>query len=362
MNTVVRFLATMVLFTGLGMVAFAASELLPDAPSERAGAAPVPHARPAAAPVDDIALPSVATPVRRPADIAPAAALTPPQPTLPHVANRTDPAPLVPCAQDGVPGITVRGACVLVTATKLSLDRQHVHLLPAFKDHRALETIGLQGEIPTLDPLLHFPALTWVSLHAAQVGEASALHRLPGLRRFSANRTTLTELTFLDAMPRLERLTLRDSPIRDFAPLARHQGLTELRLSKLPGFHLSTLAGLSGLQVLDLDGLNDGDLSPLSGLRELRDLNLYDLPVQDLTPLAPLTQLQFLRIGAVPAGDIASLSGMVQMQSLKLVDMPALSDLTPLSNLRGLGRLDLSGSAVTDTSPVDALPYLRMRM
>lgn len=116
-----------------------------------------------------------------------------------------------------------------------------------------------------------------------------------------------------------------------------------------------------GVRLLSVDpgfGLDELDLRPLAGLKELRALWLQSGPTFDLAALGELPALEVLGLSLDP--EMAkTLPDLRQLHTLQVIYAPELTDLSFVRRVPALRRLDLTGSAVTDLTPLAELAHLR---
>ena len=104
------------------------------------------------------------------------------------------------------------------------------------------------------------------------------------------------------------------------------------------------------------------DLKYLTGLKHATNLEHLSLGevgmVSDLTPLSNLTSLQRLNVAGNQISDIRPLAGLIHLRTLALWDNQ-LQNIAPLANLTALTYLDLSGNHVESFQPLIPLIHLR---
>jgi len=151
---------------------------------------------------------------------------------------------------------------------------------------------------------------------------------------------------FLRNLPRLRRLEIMDCDFEKFGALP--SSLTSLRSLHVRGSEFRDLASLgqlpASLEELVLEGnKNNGeiDLSGLARFPNLKTLILTEGRVRGLSALDGLDQLQWVGL----SGDITQeqFAGFIaahpKLKILELVACSAVTDFTPLKNLRGLESL-----------------------
>ena len=156
---------------------------------------------------------------------------------------------------------------------------------------------------------------------------------------------------------------LNSNPISDLSPLA---SLTNLEILYLYGCgleDLSQLAGLTGLIRLSIANNEKlSDVSPLAGLINLEWLDLHRCDsLSDISSLAGLTKVEYLNLNharRVSDYSLAPLSSLTGLRRLRLAEN-RISDVSSLSALTNLVRLDLPRNEIVDLSPLAGLTGLR---
>jgi internalin A len=125
--------------------------------------------------------------------------------------------------------------------------------------------------------------------------------------------------------------------------------LGDLALTELP----AELRELPQLRKLFL-----GRVKPTGEGGEAWDQERKRAPFTDLSPLSGLTGLQRLDLLGTGVADLSPLSGLTGLQSLDL-GSTGVTDLSPVSGLTGLQSLNLGITGVTDLSPLSGLTGLQ---
>ena len=122
---------------------------------------------------------------------------------------------------------------------------------------------------------------------------------------------------------------------------------------------LTPLEKLTKLIVLDLDDSSIADLTPLAGLTQLSSLSFRDADlIYDITPLSRLANLTKLDLYYNQVTDLTPLSGLTNLTELNLF-LNDITDLTPLSRLTNLTKLNLcKNQKITDITPLAGLTNL----
>ena len=99
------------------------------------------------------------------------------------------------------------------------------------------------------------------------------------------------------------------------------------------------------------------DLSPLSGLTNLKQLYLSSCSISDVSPLSGLNRLTYLDLGSNNISDVSALSGLTQLRSLYLTDN-RISNVSSWAGLAQLSSLGLGNNNISDISALSGLNQL----
>ncbi|MEJ7603606.1 MAG: hypothetical protein WKG01_37310 [Kofleriaceae bacterium] len=286
----------------------------------------------------------------------------------------------------------------LLVEAGLSNARVHDKLVIAIASQPALRELRVASTLITtaaIKTIASKSLLEEVDLAATPVDDASAaaLVAMPHMRMLRLDQTpigdaglaatpsdTLVELyvshtglgdaglAILDHTPQLTALGLGDTQVGD-TTLARISKLAALRtlvLNNVPATYeaILKLGSLVRLERLYLEGTRVGDstVEAFAQLRELRTLRLAstDISERSLPVLRTFTLLEELTVGdsRMRAG-IADLEPWPRLRILTVAGLP-LGDaaLQTIARQPTLETLDLSGTDVTDPSPLVGLPHL----
>ena len=169
-------------------------------------------------------------------------------------------------------------------------------------------------------------------------------------------------IELLAEMKHLESLSI-STPLEKTDNLSSLSGIKELRCLSISAFDVSGIEHLSSLENLELHEV--GDISPIEKCSNLKELNLdfsYETDV-DISPLSGLTQLTKLQLWGKNLTDLNGLQYLTELKELRLsgvhiVDGGSISDISPLSSLSKLAYLDLSYNNISDISPLSSLHEL----
>ena len=180
------------------------------------------------------------------------------------------------------------------------------------------------------------------------------------LERLHANGKDIKDLRGLEFATNLEILEIRDNLVSDLSPVA---GLTQLGRLSIEGnkvSDISPLTELKGLGSLGIYGNEISDISPLSGLTNLRWLSMYKNPVSDLSPLANLKSLTGIRLRVEPPGNLSSIAELINLETFFYWGSgEPVPDLSPLTKLPKLAKIDLGRGSKVDLSPLSELTTIK---
>ncbi|MBE9226377.1 leucine-rich repeat domain-containing protein [Phormidium sp. LEGE 05292] len=243
----------------------------------------------------------------------------------------------------------------------------------AFKDQD-------RSKLSDISILSTFTNLTELNLSSNSITDLSPLSTLTELRELNLSRNFITDLTPLKALKNLTVLSLSgdfgDRAYRltesiDLSPLLALTQLKDLDLSsnEISDRSLETIAQLTTLERLWISYNRITDISPLATLQNLKYLSIHDNDITDLSTLERLPCLDKQQYKPEPQltirqpADLERLATLTNLNSLKLaIDYSVKNepwlDLTPLSRLTRLTRLDLRGYEIGDLSPLQTLTRL----
>lgn len=171
----------------------------------------------------------------------------------------------------------------------------------------------------------------------------------------------VTDLRPLASLTKLEMVSLTVQA-RDLSPLASLRNLHELELFTCGRVRdISPLAKLENLRVLSLERTSVRDIAALTGLRQLESLNLAHTTVHDLRPLSKLPRLHTLYLGHnFMLRDLTPLSSIKALRKLDIEEArSATKDLSALKSMGKLEDLGLRHSQLTSLEPLSGLSSLR---
>ena len=192
----------------------------------------------------------------------------------------------------------------------------------------------------------------------------------------------LRDLSFLRFCPPLNTVRIHKAEITDWSPMEYHTSLTKLDVWDSVARDLRVISQLTKLQSLHLwlgaPWPNLGSMAKLSELREivfygniliwqavpelpqLRDAKIqhsagYNLPLRSMADLPAMPELR--RLYLINTADLAGVERFTQLLNLEIYGY--FTDLDPLTPLKNLTHLTLSGGSYSDLAPLAKLPQLR---
>ncbi len=120
---------------------------------------------------------------------------------------------------------------------------------------------------------------------------------------------------------------------------------------------ISTLSNLETLIITDT-AVQAEELPVIGSLSKLQSLTLQNCGLSTSAGLEKAVNLRYLDLSENTIRNIDALSEMINLQELNLQNNHAVTDLSKLSSLRALTRLDVSGNMLTTLSPITGLTGL----
>jgi hypothetical protein len=263
---------------------------------------------------------------------------------------------------EGLPALTELHAQTLTAAS-----------LPALAEHtnlREVTAIRLEGPVNDVSPFLALPKLRVLCAYSGQ---------------------SVSDLNFITRLPRLRRLSLPGlAEVEDFTPLTSQFALQEVRLYRCKNLkNLDALRPLTALRHLTLDGaslpadsvteivktwpnlgaLEVADADWVSTLDPVTALPLWGLTASscpnltDITPITRLRGMKWLFLVETPFSGLGPITGLSKLSLLSLGGRDRLIDLTPVSSLLRLRQLYLLNvSEDTDLTPIGDMRDLTITM
>ncbi len=200
-----------------------------------------------------------------------------------------------------------------------------------------------------------FTKLLQLNLRGKGVRSLKGLENATYLKRLILGGNKIEDLGPISGLAQLESLEVDDNRISEFSPLGNLVNLRTLNLSAIPHAQISALRGMGNLTELKLRKSPIYDLEFLTHLPELRLLHLIDIPkVTDGSPLANLVHLENLRARA-PFRDYGFLASLPRLKLLD-VSFGNFTDTAILTNLPDLLELDISNNPVINFHGLSGVP------
>jgi internalin A len=268
--------------------------------------------------------------------------------------------------REGISDLTGLDACTALE--QLLLGGNVITDLDPVSGLESLRILTLDGNhITDLQPLSHLTALTYLAVHGNPVEDAGPIASLAKLEHLSAGNL-IDDITPLAGLTALRELMLYVRPSTDVSPIQQMGSLQSLLLSSgqtLDGrvaFDPVLLTSCPHLITLQLHGYEIARLSDLaSAVPSLRELSLHYVGADDLSRIEQFPELIYLTLNGVIGGaegtTLTRLHVPATLRSLTIQNS-GLEDLSPLSRLPQLTRLDVSRNEVTDIAPLEALTAL----
>ena len=199
-------------------------------------------------------------------------------------------------------------------------------------------------------------------LHAngMEIRDLTGLGFATNLESLEIKNNLISELSPISGLTQLGRLLLGDNQISDISPLA---GLTQLGQLGFAGNQISDISPLRELKGLGSLAIYDNeisDISPLSGLTNLRGLSMYKNPILDLSPVANLKNLSWVRVRVEPPGNLSSIAELINLDAFFYWGLgEPVPDLSPLTKLPKLAKIDIEGGGKVDVSPLSGLTAIK---
>ncbi|AZQ61784.1 leucine-rich repeat domain-containing protein [Flammeovirga pectinis] len=236
--------------------------------------------------------------------------------------------------------------------------------------------------ITTLEPLKNCPNLSTLNVQGTNVSNIDVLGVLKALRKVDLNGTKVSDLSALSTSTTLTKIDISNSLVSSITPL---QSITSIKTIEADHTKCSE-AGIiqfsrksNALIIFRTDkltawwnGLNSdwksifdaqvkGDIPTKFELHQINTITEIDLSnhksIRDLSPLTVLYKLKKLDISFSRINTISAVSQMSSLVSFSCDNTPV-SDITPLASLNGLTSLNISNTLVTKLDALNSLTNL----
>ena len=226
--------------------------------------------------------------------------------------------------------------------------------------------------ITSLEPLRNLTKLQELTIDiylgaTTSVSDLSPLRNFKNLTKLRIATKGVTSLEPIKNLTKLKELYLQDGSgrgaISDISQLTNFKDLEDLSIGVTKSVtSLDSLKSLTKLKSVEVWGCQFSDLSPLSG-RNLEKLRISEYTGSDVSVIAKFTNLNELELGrAENIKDVSFVSKFTKLKRL-ILSSYHMSDLSPLSGLKNLTELDISGdfSDLTPLNDLTNLTYLAAR-
>ena len=180
------------------------------------------------------------------------------------------------------------------------------------------------------------------------------------LERLYASEMGIRDLTGLEFATSLGVLYINHNLMPDLSPLA---GLTQLRQLRMAGNKISDISPLTELKnlgALEIYENEISDISSLAGLTNLHWLSMYKNPVSDISPLASLKGLRGIRVSVKESGSLSPIAELINLENIYYWGSgDPVPDLSPLTNLPKLIKIDIRGGGKVDVLPLAGLTAVK---
>ena len=170
----------------------------------------------------------------------------------------------------------------------------------------------------------------------------------------------ISALTGLEFATNLDTLLIGSNLMPDLSPIA---GLTQLSQLRIPGCKISDISPLTELKnlyALEIYDNEISDISPLAGMTNLGWLSMYNNPVSDISPLANLKNLRGMRVSVKEPGNLSFIAKLTNLEDIYYWGSgDPVPDLSPLTKLPRLRKIDIRGGGVMDPSPLAGLTTVK---
>lgn len=233
----------------------------------------------------------------------------------------------------------------MTNLVELELGSNQLVSLPDFKDLTRLTTLDLaDNRLMNLEGLRQVKSLIRLDIGDNKISDFSPLSANKDLEYLFAKNNKISSIHFISNHPQLYNLWLSNNQIVDLSPLRSLTNIQRLFIDGNKG--INDLAPLSNLPLQVLSA-NDLPIKDFGFLRGLVDLNILEL-TGSCGDLSTLPRLPSLKWFVARGCSYSNLEPLRQMQQITQIDMQdnAISDLTPIKELKLLDTLWLSGNPV----------------
>ena len=225
--------------------------------------------------------------------------------------------------------------------------------------------------IPDLTPVTKLTKLKALSINQVIVEKVSSLQGLKELKSLIFEGISNLDASVISGMTSLKTLHLTSCDLDD-EDVKAIGTLTSLETLYLGGFNkegnnisnITPLKNLTNLTVLYLSNNKISDISPLKGLTKMTSLSLRCNQIKDLSPLSGMTSLHGLELGRdkyAGSREGNPITSMEPIANLPITTLKAsccnIKDISFINKMTDLRKLDLSGNAIEDFSPLEGREF-----
>ena len=205
------------------------------------------------------------------------------------------------------------------------------------------------NQITSLSAVKTLKYLEYLNVAHNDIVSTSSLSAFPLLASLNLSGNRLCELSGIGELDGLVSLDVSDNYISDFSPLASLSKLTELSIRGNTPSNIKKLSALQSLASLDI---SDCKLSSLSVVNDFKALQVLFATDNEISSLATFTrQVTELYISRNPLVDLTPLRDQKNLAVLEAAET-AISSVSFLNGAAALTMLDITGTSVTDATPL----------
>lgn len=235
-------------------------------------------------------------------------------------------------------------------------DNYQIHSLKDLFYFPFLTDFSLQNqeELPDLSPLQD-TQINHLSLTNCHIKDISFLQFVPDVTFLYLNNNDIEDLSPVSTLEHLNYLGITENPVTNLQPVYKNESIRQLSLNAWQ------IDDLKKLVSMDLNTLNvtesreKMDLSLIGTMRGLEMLNLRQCFLTDISFVSEIKGLRYLDIQDNDIVDLKPLENLENLQSLNVGGNRNLSDITPLDSLQNLTRFSVDLTSVSKESINDFL-------
>lgn len=224
--------------------------------------------------------------------------------------------------------------------------------IPKFRNLTDLAVCN-QG-ITDISPLAGLQ-LVHLALGGNQISDLSPLKELPYLNELYTGNNPIVAIDALGECPYLRVLDVSGTSVIDLSPLA-NLSLQSLYLKNIPGDEYSFLTDMPSLERFTASNVNERRIETISQLSSLTYLEL-DGTAPDFAPLRRLNKLTGLMLFDQQLTSLKGIESLSHLDYLLVYCAPNI-DLTPVTKLPNLLRLDIVSQTISDYSILFQMDHL----